>query len=392
MSTTFIVMKKELVDIFRDRRTTFLSIAVGPLLTPALLIGIMVLANSRSRDADLKPLDLPVAGAEYAPTLVTWLKGNNVNVKAAPEDIDSAVRSQAEDVVLRISPEFPAAWRAGTPALVEIVSDHSRREQIEVPVSRLEALLQGYDRQMGALRLVARGVAPSVMTPLAIARRDVSTPESRVGLILAFFPYLLILSGFVGGSSLATDATAGERERQSLEPLLANPVSRAAIMSGKIAAVCTFSLLSQVVTLVAMKIGFAVTPAEAIGMTVDISWVVILKLLLITSTLVVFGSSLITLLAATAKSVKEAGSYLVVLVMMPMIPTLALMVSPVKNQLWQFAVPFLAQNQMIMKIVRGESMTSMEWLVGLGTNTAVAGLTWLIASRLYQREQLAISA
>jgi sodium transport system permease protein len=213
-----------------------------------------------------------------------------------------------------------------------------------------------------------------------------------MGLILAFFPYLLILSGFVGGSSLATDATAGERERQSLEPLLANPVSRAAIMSGKIAAVCTFSLLSQVVTLVAMKIGFAVTPAEAIGMTVDISWVVILKLLLITSTLVVFGSSLITLLAATAKSVKEAGSYLVVLVMMPMIPTLALMVSPVKNQLWQFAVPFLAQNQMIMKIVRGESMTSMEWLVGLGTNTAVAGLTWLIASRLYQREQLAISA
>jgi sodium transport system permease protein len=381
-----------LVDIFRDRRTTFLSIAVGPLLTPALLIGIMVLANSRGRDAERKPLDLPVAGAEYAPTLVTWLKGNNVNVKPPPEDIDSAVRAQEEDVVLRISPEFPAAWRAGTPALVEIISDHSRREQIEVPVSRLEALLAAYDRQMGALRLVARGVAPSVMTPLAIARRDVSTPESRMGLILAFFPYLLILSGFVGGASLATDATAGERERQSLEPLLANPVSRAAIMSGKIAAVCTFSLVSQVVTLVAMKVGFAATPSEAIGMTVDISWVVIVKLLLITSTLIVFGSSLITLLAATAKSVKEAGSYLVVLVMMPMIPTLALMVSPVKNQLWQFAVPFLAQNQMIMKVVRGESMSSVEWAVGLGTNAAVAAVTWFIASRLYQREQLAISA
>ena len=61
---------------------------------------------------------------------------------------------------------------------------------------------------------------------------------------LAFLPYLLILSGFLGGAYLVIDATAGERERQSLEPLLATPAARGAIMSGKIAAALRASACS----------------------------------------------------------------------------------------------------------------------------------------------------
>ena len=55
---------------------------------------------------------------------------------------------------------------------------------------------------------------------------------------------------------------------------------------------------------------------------------------------------------------KEAQSYMSVLMLLPMIPTIVLMVNPVKNQLWQFAVPFLAQNQMLLKVVRGEAIAS----------------------------------
>ncbi len=390
MSTTTTVMRKELVDIFRDRRTIMVSFGAGPLLTPLLLIGILALSNEKAKDSETKPLELPVVGAQYAPNLVHWLEGNGVKVTPAPEDIEEAVRTEASDVALRISPEYPAHWRAGTPALVEIIVDQSRTNS-ELPLSRLEGLLRGYDRQMGALRLVARGVAPSAMTPLAIAHRDVSTPESRMS-ILSILPYLLILSGFIGGASLATDSTAGERERQSLEPLLANPVSRSAIMSGKLLAVCVFGTLLQVLSLVALKVGFAIAPAEVIGLTINISWWMIIRLLLITATIVVLGSALLTLIAATAKSVKEAQSYLALLMLAPMVPSLALMVSPLKNQLWQFAVPFLAQNQMIMRVVRGEAMTPLEWAVGLGCGSALAALTWFFASRQYHKEQLAISA
>jgi len=77
---------------------------------------------------------------------------------------------------------------------------------------------------------------------------------------------------------------------------------------------------------------------------------------------------------------------------LPMVPTIVLMVNPVKTQLWQFAVPFLAQNQMILKLVRSEAITAQEWLVYLGAGFGAGLALWLLAARLYHREKLAISA
>ena len=77
-------------------------------------------------------------------------------------------------------------------------------------------------------------------------------------------PYLLLLLAFIGGMQLAIDATAGERERQSLEPLLATPATRAAIISGKILATAAFTLLSVLVTLVMYRLAFALVPAERV--------------------------------------------------------------------------------------------------------------------------------
>ena len=68
------------------------------------------------------------------------------------------------------------------------------------------------------------------------------------------------------------------------------------------------------------------------------------------------------------------------------------MVSPIKTQLWQFAVPFLAQNQMILRLVRSESISAQEWGVYLAAGFGLGLLLWLLAARLYHREKLAISA
>jgi sodium transport system permease protein len=242
------------------------------------------------------------------------------------------------------------------------------------------------------LRLLARGVHPALDRPLAIGHRDVSTPESRAGMLLVFLPYLLILSGFLGGAHLAMDSTAGERERQSLEPLLATPATRVAIMSGKLAAASALALGMLVVTMVAFKVGFSLMPTDKIGFRFDLSWIAVGKIFLVLVPMVLFGSCLLTALSATAKSYKEAQSYMTLLMMLPMVPTIILMVAPVKTQLWMLAVPFLAQNQLITRIVRAESISAEQWVVGIGTAVLVAAAVWAFAARLYRREQLAISA
>ena len=383
------VMRKELRDIFRDRRTLLLALGLSPLLTPLLIIGLGTLGESRARSQTEKPLELPVVGREHAPNLIAWLEGQNVTIKAPPKDINAAIANQEEDVILRIGPEFPEQWRKSLPAPLEIIQD-STRQNAEIPVRRLQGLLSAYSGQAGSLRLLARGVSPGAASALQVRRTDLATPQAQRGRALSFIlPYFLIISAFLGGVSLILDATAGERERQSLEPLLATPAPRGAIVSGKIAAACVIALVSLLLTLLAFKLGALLSPT--VGRQMEVSFMAIGKLLLILTPMVFIGTTLLTYLAAAAKSMKEAQSHMTWLMLLPMLPTIVLMVNPVKTQLWQFAVPFLAQNQLILKVVRGEAITAQQWAVYLATGFGLAAILWFAATRRYQQERLAIS-
>ena len=383
------VMRKELRDIFRDRRTLFLALGLSPLLTPILLIGLGTLGENRARSQIEKPLEVPVVGREHAPNLIAWLEGQNVVVKVPPKDIEAAIASQDEDVILRIGPEFPEQWRKSLPAPLEIIQD-STRQDAQIPVQRLQGLLAAYGGQTGSLRLLARGVSPGTATAIQIRRTDLATPEAQRGRMLSFIlPYFLIISAFLGGASLILDATAGERERQSLEPLLATPAARGAIVSGKIAAACLLALVSLLLPLFAFKLGALLSPT--VGRQMEVSVLAIAKLVLILLPMVFIGTTLLTYLAASAKSMKEAQSHMTWLMLLPMLPTIVLMVNPVKTQLWQFAVPFLAQNQLLLKVIRGESISAQVWAVYLGCSIGLAALLWLAAVLRYRQEKLAIS-
>ena len=389
MKALLTVWHKELLDLFRDRRTLMISLLMGPLLMPALILGIGKLASDRISTQLEKPLTVPVVGASHAPNLVAWLEGQNIVVAPAPADPDEAIRSQSEDVVLRIDPKYGEQWRGSMPAVVEILHDSSR-EDAQIPVQRLRGLLQNYGQGVGALRLVARGISPTTGEPLRISDRDLATPEARRGRALAFLPYILILTTLIGGAYLVIDSTAGERERQSLEPLLATPAARATIMSGKIVAACTFGLISLVLTLLMFKLSFAIAPT--LGIKLDVSWWAMARILLVLTPMVMIGTCLLTFIAAGAKSVKEAQSYMSVLMLLPMLPTIILMVNPVKNQLWMLTVPFLAQNQMILKLVRSEAVSLEEWAAYLAAGFGAALVLWWLAARRYLDEKLAISA
>ncbi|MGY1410843.1 MULTISPECIES: ABC transporter permease [unclassified Luteimonas] len=389
MKAIWTVAKKELLDLFRDRKTMMLGLFLGPIVIPALILGMGALAEKKMRTQLESTLELPVIGAEHAPNLVAFLKGRNIEAKPAPQDPDREVRDQDWDVVLKIDPEFGEQWRGSRSAKIELIYDSSRQDS-QIPVNRLRGVLLEYSRTVGVLRGINRGVSPEAGFALQVGQRDVATPEARRGMLLAFLPYLLILLSFLGGAALVIDVTAGERERQSLEPLLATPAARAAIMSGKILAACLFGMLSLLLIVLSLKFAFQLAPGPM--QLVDVSLPVMAQLLLVLLPMVLIGTTLLTLIAASVKSVKEAQSYMSVLMFLPIIPTIVLMVNPIKNQLWQFAVPFLAQNQMILKLVRSEAISAQEWAVYMGAGFGLGLVLWLLAARLYHQERLAISA
>ena len=388
-STLWTVMLKELRDIGRDRRTLALTLLLSPLLFPAIILGMGTLTEKRARTQIEKTLEVPTIGREHAPNLVAFLATQGIRAVEPPADLEAALRDQRHDVGLRISASFAEDWHAGRPALVEVMVDDTQRDAA-IPSRRVRAALSAYSGQVGALRLLARGIDASVAQPVNVGTLDVATPEAQRGLMLSvMLPYFLIITAFLGGAALVLDATAGERERQSLEPLLATPASRGAIVSGKIAAACLLGLCTLLLSLLAIKLSAQF--ATGIARTLDMSLLAIGQMLFVLLPMLLIGTALLTFLAAAAKSLKEAQSHMTWLMLLPMIPTIMLMVSPVKTQLWQFAVPFLAQNQMLLKVIRGESISIQVWAVYLGCSVGLAALLWLAAVLRYRQEKLAIS-
>ena len=389
LSTMWIVMLKELRDIGRDRRTLALTLLLGPLLFPALILGMGALAEKRAKTQIDKVLEVPVIGMERAPNLVAFLATQGIKAVQAPADLEAALREQRQDVGLRVSESFAEDWRAGRPALVEVMLDTTQRDS-SIPGQRLRGALAAYSGQVGALRLLARGMDPSVAQPVNTGTLDVSTPEAKRGLMLSvMLPYFLIITAFLGGAALVLDATAGERERQTLEPLLATPAPRGAIVSGKIVAACLLGVVSLLLSLLAIKLSAQF--ATGMARSLDMSLMSIASMLFVLLPMLLIGTSLLTFLAAAAKSLKEAQSHMTWLMLMPMIPTMMLMVNPVKTQLWQFAVPFLAQNQLLLKVIRAEPISAQVWAVYLGSSLGLALLLWLAAVMRYRQEKLAIS-
>lgn len=240
MSAWKTVFWKEVRENIRDRRTMLSTFVYGTLMGPVLFAGLIALMISVQLERAEKPLELPVANAEQAPQLIAWLKNRGTEIKEAPANPEEAIRKRDADVILRIPAEYAEQWRAGKPATLELIVDRSQ-QKAEQSVSRVERLISEYGSQTAVQRLIVRGISPEVVQPVLVADVDQSTPQSRGGMLLAMLPYLLILTVFAGGSYLAIDSTAGERERQSLEPLLINPVGRGQIMMGKLIATMSFA-------------------------------------------------------------------------------------------------------------------------------------------------------
>lgn len=391
MKASLTVFMKEVVENLRDRKTVMNALVMGPLLGPILFAVLMGFVINKQLDSAEKPLEVPVVGVKHAPNLVAWLRRQGVVIEEEIPNPEDAIRERQAKVVLRIPADFGEYWREGRTARVEVLYDSSDQDA-RAPQARLVGLLEAYGRQQSALRITARGLHPAILQPLSVTSHDLASRQQRAGQLLSFLPYLLVLGAFLGGMYLAIDTTAGERERQSLEPLLVNPASRAQIVLGKLGATFGFAMASMMLSLIAFAIAFRYIPLDRLGMRVEFDALLVLRAGLLMAPLVISFAALQTVVAAYARSYREAQTYLSLLMLLPMIPSVVLMVSPMRAEDWNSAIPLLSQNLLVMALARGEEIGLTRYALSFGTTLALAGVLVWIAVRIYHREQLAVSA
>jgi sodium transport system permease protein len=390
MSAIRTVFIKELLENLRDRRVIFSALVFGVLLAPIIFATTTTVMSKRLvRDQD-RPLILPVSGALNAPNLMRFLKENGVNVvevtltESAAVD---AVRSGQRDFVLIVPPTYGNKLKAGGSAPLDFVVDTSNNNTAS-GANRAQRILSAYGQQLATLRLLVRGISPEVLQPVDVRTQDIATPAGRSLLILGMMTYFCFMSMLMGGFYLAIDNTAGERERGSLEPLLALPVSRESLILGKILATSTYMAGSLLLTLIAFSVVLLFVPLEALGMSANFGPRIVLSIFAVMVTFVPVGAGLMTVVASFTRSNREAQTWLSFVMMIPMAPVLLAVVNNTKPSVALMAVPSLSQHLIATALMRGDAIAPLHIAVALLSTLTVGALFIWIATRLYRRDAI----
>jgi len=379
------VFRKEIVDGSRDRRSIY-SLLFSAMISP-LLFGLMfTVAAERRKSAD--EIELPIEGAEYAPSLVNWLaQQSGVTIVPPPADAEKAVSSRTEDVVLIIDKDFSKDMARAMPAPVKLVSDVTR-DSARPKVARVRGLVAAYSSQTSGLRLIARGVAPSVASAVRIDEVEVSSSQQRLATQLSILPLLLVLAALTGGMQLSIDSTAGERERGSLEALLLNPVPRGALATGKWLAASLFGccavLFSMVLTVNVMRR----VPWHDLGIRFRVSDPELMTLLALILPLALFLSAIVMFASTFARSFKEAQSYLGMLMLLPMLPGLVSTMYPLSGRQWLAPVPVLGQYALAADVLGGKPPGVALYVLAGVSVIACAALLVGFTARMLKREAI----
>ena len=388
------VFAKEVLENLRDRRVIFSAFFFGVLLAPALFALTTTLASNRITREQDRPLLLPVAGDARAPSLMRFLRENGVQivpVKLAAADQDGAaievVRAGKHELVLIIPSQYAEKLKAGDPAPLDLVVDTSN-SSAAASTERARRLLDAYGRQIAALRLLVRGVSPEVVAPIDVRTVDVATPAGRSLLILGMMTYFCLMSMLVGGFYLAIDTTAGERERGSLEPLLALPVTRGELIIGKMLATAAFMAVSLLLTLTSFGIALAFVPLEVLGMSANFGPMVILAIFCVMVTFVPLGAGLMTVVASFTRSNREAQTWLSFVLLIPLAPIMFAVINGTRATAALMAIPSLSQHLLATALMRGDAITALHVVISTSTTLLAGALLIWVAVRLYRRETI----
>ena len=364
------VFRKEIVDALRDRRTLATVLLSAVLIGPLVLILLSSLVATLEERAERRVV--LAVGLHHAPTLANFIERQTFRIESAPADYEARLRDGRQaDPVLKIEPGFEAALAGGERPALAIVSDSSNAPA-QAGAQRLAALLEGFNRERGALTLALRGVPAGLLRSVGVQERDLAGTRSRAARFTALLPFFVLMAVLYGALHAALDTTAGERERGSLEPLLTNPAAPLALVLGKWAAVATVAMLIALLSVCSflpsgalirsetLRALFVFGPREAAG------------LLALLVPLAAALSALLMAVAIRCRSFKEAQAGSTVVVLAVSLLPMAALFSSSGERPWFVWVPALAQYTLMNRVLRGESLDAAQWGVPLLVSALLA--------------------
>jgi sodium transport system permease protein len=394
----WLIFKKELLELIRDRKTLFFMVALPIVVFPLLFGGVLYFTSQAMSDAQTKNLDYAIVGQQYAPDLVEQFKTvENLSLQALDADIsgEEALKSVVKDGTLDFVIEIPSNYSPKIENSGQIVFKiYLNDAELNSVQSRLNEVINSVEETFQREAFARIGMdeqqQKTLLDPMVIEKINVADEREKVGaLIGGMIPYILFLLCLQGAMLPAADIGAGEKERGTLETLLLSPVSRTDIVMGKFFTIATAGVVTSLVTVLSMAVwtivlsqGMAITFVTDFMASIGVVDVLLVFLMLVP--IVSMFASVLLSLSIYARSYKEAQGYMTPLVFIVILPVIIAAVPGIELKgIWAW-VPLTNVALAIKELIKG-TMDYLQLFAIFGSSVIIAGA--LIAFCVYWFKQ-----
>jgi sodium transport system permease protein len=393
LDRVLVVYRKEILDMVRDRRTLFGTFLFPLIIFPLMTAGFGTLEKKSRERVKNETTEVMVLNEQHAPQVVTALRDVET-LRIVPPAADYV--QQINDKKLRAAIGFPEGFEqslaaGGEPPQVTIYY-YSTEMRSENAATRLEEVLRDYRGTVVEKRLVARGLSAAVLKPVEAKRENVAAAQKVGGMRLAgIIPYFITFLCLLGAMHPAMDLTAGEKERGTMETILASPIGRGELVLGKFLMILTASLTTTVLSLASFGVTmfFAKDYMKQMtgGYAYTISLQAVASVFLLVVPLAVFFSGALMAISLSAKSYREAQSQIGPLMFVVILPAIIAMLPGVELNAKLALIPILNVSLVAKEILTGTFPWTMIGLV-LASSCAYAAIALSAAVKMFQREDV----
>ncbi len=390
MNKFTIIFKKEFMDIIRDKRTLITMVIIPIILFPVLLYLTASIASNQVKNEQEKKLSVGIIGENYGNILVKRIeniKNINISYYSAVSQTDTLIKTGILDGALFIEKDFEAhvnGLHTGNLVLYYKSQNWGVKE-------RLMQVIENYKHTLTQERLAQLKITNESIDPIEVNISDVSTKREILGQTIGgFIPYIFVLFAFMGCVYPAIDLFTNEKEKGTLETILASPAGRLEILFAKVSVVACVGFSSAILSILGLSFGLhnltnSLPPDVMQTMISFIRPENILMMLSMLLPLTIFFAAMLTLITTYAKSYKEAQTIITPVTFLVILPAVVGIIPGINLSLKTAVIPITNISLATREIIGG-TINPLLYILVLGSLLIYAALGVFAASLWFSKE------
>lgn len=388
MRSVFIIFKKEMRDLLRDRRTIMAMMVLPLVLVPVIftVVARFTLPTADDSNGDFRDIRVAIQTNENGEELMKLFqrrKDLKIIEGLSPREINKLVLEDSIDMGLIIDKKFDAQISNGKSGKLEILYKASGRDTLYY--ASFVSTIRDYRKTLIRDRLSDLGSDDSLLNPTSLSKTNLTPRKNLIGSFAgSILPVFFVLFCFMGAMYPAIDLFTGEKERGTIETLLVLPANRFMILTGKLLVVVIAGAISGLLTFAGIFLFLKLNAGlPFISVILDATSVSLILAMMIPLT--TFFAGLLIPVSIYAKSFKEAQSLLQPLIIIIILPVVIGMFPGVNLNVSTAWIPILNVALATKDIVAGTIDFGLLAIVFISL-FAIAALGVILAKKWFEDE------